>query len=159
MTRRTTNKNITIDTSTTEELFSEGRRPKENNSSVASHEKPGQTNQVKAKQKTARRKFSTADKVRILAAYEACDNSLARGELLRKEGLYYSRLSAWRAQRDAGRWDKPKKSKQHSSEKQQLKREVDSLKKKLTQAQAIIDLQKKVSELLGQHILEPKSNE
>jgi len=52
--------------------------------------------QVKTGQRATRRKFSVAYKVKILAQYEACSNALARGELLRKEGLYHSRLTAWR---------------------------------------------------------------
>ena len=50
--------------------------------------------QVKAT--SPRRQFTAEYKLKCLAAYEACDNSLARGELLRKEGLYQSRISAWR---------------------------------------------------------------
>jgi cell shape-determining protein MreC len=41
---------------------------------------------------------------------------------------------------------------------QQLERENTALKKKLAQAEAIIDLQKKVSELLSRHVLEPETN-
>jgi transposase len=40
-----------------------------------------------------------------------------------------------------------------------MAREIEQLKKKLAQAQAIIDLQKKVSELLGTHILSHDSSE
>lgn len=56
---------------------------------------------LKPGQRAPRRKFSVAYKLQILEAYEACDNALARGALLRKEGLYASRLSTWRKQRDA----------------------------------------------------------
>ena len=65
--------------------------------------------QVKAK--SPRRKFTTEYKLKFLAAYEACDNSLARGELLRKEGLYQSRITAWRQQRDAGKFSKQAQNK------------------------------------------------
>jgi hypothetical protein len=40
-----------------------------------------------------------------------------------------------------------------------MAREIEQLKKKLSQAQAVIDLQKKVSELLGTHILSHDSSE
>jgi hypothetical protein len=40
-----------------------------------------------------------------------------------------------------------------------MTREIEQLKKKLAQAQAIIELQKKVSELLGTHILSHDSSE
>ncbi len=49
--------------------------------------------QVDSKQSESRRKFSNDYKLKILADYEACDKPLARGELLRKEGLYHSRLT------------------------------------------------------------------
>ncbi len=42
---------------------------------------------------------------------------------------------------------------------QKLSKENAQLKKKLLQAEAIIDLQKKVSELFGAHILPTESNE
>jgi hypothetical protein len=53
--------------------------------------------QVKAvKPKIVRRKFSKPDKLKILEAFDACDNALERGALLRKEGLYYSGITKWR---------------------------------------------------------------
>lgn len=107
--------------------------------------------------KTLRRHFSVEYKLNFLAAYEACDNALARGELLRREGLYHSRITAWRQQRDAGKFGKPTKNKS-DNKMRRLARENEALKKKLAQAEAVIDLQKKVSELLGQHILAPDSN-
>ncbi len=108
--------------------------------------------QVNAKQTAPRRTFTTEYKLKILEAYEACDNSLARGELLRSEGLYSSRISSWKQQRDVGRLGATN-NKKATSKSLQLTRENARLKKKLEQAIAIIDLQKKVSELLGQHIL------
>ena len=113
--------------------------------------------QVSAQQ-SPRRSFSTVYKVKILAAYEACTNALSRGELLRKEGLYMSRISSWRKQRDAGRLGKKRASSSKPTH-AQLLRENGRLKKKLSQAEAIIDLQKKLSELLGQHILPHEQSE
>lgn len=49
--------------------------------------------QVKAtRHYTPRRAYDPAYKTRILAAYDACKTASARGELLRKEGLYHSRI-------------------------------------------------------------------
>lgn len=117
--------------------------------------------QVKAISPAPRRKFSVSYKLAVLEAYEACDNALARGALLRKEGLYSSRISTWRDQRDKGFLGSALKIKTPKSvlEHQKLARENAHLKKKLAEAHAIIDLQKKVSELLGTHILSPQSNE
>ena len=55
-----------------------------------------------------RRRFSTAYKLRILAEADACTEPGAIGALLRRDGLYSSHLSTWRAQRAAGAraaWD------------------------------------------------------
>ncbi len=47
---------------------------------------------------TPRRKFTKAYKLKILTAYDACSNALDRGALLRREGIYHARISAWRKQ-------------------------------------------------------------
>ena len=114
--------------------------------------------QVKPKQSAPKRTFTTEYKLKILEAYEACDNPLARGELLRTEGLYSSRISSWKQQRDVGRLG-IKRNKKTAGKVLQLTRENARLKKKLAQVEAIIELQKKVSELLGQHILPHDLNE
>ena len=105
--------------------------------------------QVKAK----RRRLTTAYKIKILEALDACDNSLARGALLRREGLYYSGIAKWRKQRDEGLLSGGKKKSQNTK----LVRENERLKKRIATAEAIIDLQKKVSNLLTEHILPAES--
>lgn len=115
--------------------------------------------QVKMKQQRApKRKFSNAYKLQILNALDACKNSNERVALLRKEGLYYARVSAWKKQFQSGQFTSNKTSKSILLT-QQLTREVASLKKKLSQAEAIIDLQKKVSELLSINILDHDMSE
>jgi len=53
--------------------------------------------QVKTKKERAqKRKFSNAYKLQILNALDACKNGDERAALLRKEGLYYARISAWK---------------------------------------------------------------
>ena len=47
---------------------------------------------------TPRRAFDTAYKLRILSAYNDCESASERGALLRKEGLYHSRINAWKQQ-------------------------------------------------------------
>jgi len=117
--------------------------------------------QVKAKKSAPRRTFSIAYKLKVLEESDACDNALARGALLRREGLYYSQLSGWRKQRDDGKLGAKAKGKTPKAllMNQQLSRENAQLKKKLAQAEAVIALQKKVSELLGEHILQPENSE
>ena len=77
--------------------------------------------------------------------------------LLRREGLYSSNLSAWRKQREAGafasmsatkRGRQPKLSAQ-DKELARLRQELERLRKKLGQAEKIIEVQKKLSEVLG----------
>lgn len=78
--------------------------------------------------------------------------------MLRREGLYTSHLSAWRRQRERGeleglaakkRGRKGRPDKELIEENQRLTREVARLEKRLEQAETIIDVQKKVSTLLG----------
>jgi transposase len=115
--------------------------------------------QVKVqKNRAARRKFSSAYKLQILNALDACKNGEERASLLRKEGLYYARICTWRKrfQSEGSVGNKTPKSVLLT---QQLTREVATLKKKLSQAEAIIDVQKKVSELLSISILNHDANE
>ena len=115
--------------------------------------------QVKPKkQYSTRRSFDTAYKLRILAAFDACESAVERGALLRKEGLYHSRITAWKQQFNNSKLTSGKK-KSKTLRTDHLVRENEQLKKKLAQAEAIIDLQKKVSELLGKHILPNEDTE
>ena len=82
---------------------------------------------------------------------------MARGELLRKEGLYHSRLSAWRKERDNGTLTEKKHPK--SINNKNLTRENARLKKELAQAHTVIEIQKKVSELLGLNTHQTDSTE
>jgi hypothetical protein len=129
------------------------------NFDTLSFDTPNLDTQVKMKQQRApKRKFSNAYKLQILNALDACKNSNERVALLRKEGLYYARVSAWKKQFQQGQITSNKASKSILLN-QQLTREVTSLKKKLSQAEAIIDLQKKISELLSINILDQDMSE
>lgn len=105
-----------------------------------------------------RRKCTAKYKLEILRKADACTEPGQIGALLRKEGLYSSNLTTWRRQREQGLLDamSPKKrgrKKQEinplSPEVARLQKENERLKRKLKQAQAIIEVQKKVSEILG----------
>lgn len=109
--------------------------------------------QVKSKRPYApRRRFDAAYKQRVLLAYNACSNAMERGALLRREGLYHARIAAWRHGLAKGKLNDEKRA-AGKLRTDHLVRENTQLKKKLAQAEAIIELQKKVSELLGTHIL------
>jgi hypothetical protein len=117
--------------------------------------------QVKTvKAKIIRRKFSASDKLKIIEAFEACSGALERGAFLRKEGLYYASISKWKKELS-------EKKSNHTNTKaykltlahNQLLRENEKLKKKLSQAEAIIEIQKKVSKLLSDHVLDQELSE
>ena len=117
--------------------------------------------QIKAtKQRAHRRKFSVSDKRAFLEAYDALDTPQSRGEFLRKNGLYSSSIARWRNQINDKKLNCESRKTTHLlSVNHKVIRENESLKKKLAQAEAIIDLQKKVSELLSVHVLKPETNE
>jgi len=110
-------------------------------------------------EKARRRRFSASYKLKILEAADRCSNAAERGQLLRQEGLYRSHLSTWSKQREEGALEglTPKKRgrKTRPVDPQarrvaELEREVVRLRKKLEQAETIIDVQKKLSQLLSQ---------
>jgi transposase len=97
-----------------------------------------------------RRTFTAEYKRRILAEADACPRGEV-GALLRREGLYYSHLAKWRGEREAGRLrDKPggREANRDRGEVKRLARENAALKRKLEQAEAIIEAQKKLARLL-----------
>ena len=109
-------------------------------------------------EKPVRRRFTVEYKLRILAEADACSEPGMLGELLRREGLYSSHLSTWRRQRDEGalagltpkrRGRKAKPKNPLADENRRLERENERLKEQLRQAELIIDVQKKVSEMLN----------
>jgi transposase len=111
-------------------------------------------------EKRRRRRFTAADKQRILAEADACEPGQL-GALLRREGLYSSNLTTWRQQREAGilagLQPRPRGPKAAAPDPQTqriaaLERECEQLRRRLVQAETIIEVQKKVSLLLG---LEP----
>ena len=104
-----------------------------------------------------RRKFSAAYKRRILQETDKCQSG-ELGAFLRREGLYYSNLTKWRKQRESGelsglqprkRGKKPNPDKPLIQENERLRRENMRLEKRLHQAETIIDVQKKLCDLLG----------
>jgi len=109
-------------------------------------------------EKPVRRRFAAEYKRKILAEADACSEPGALGELLRREGLYSSHLTTWRRQSDEGalagltpkrRGRKAKPKNKLADEVTRLQRENDRLKEQLRQAELIIDVQKKVSEMLN----------
>ena len=110
--------------------------------------------------KAQRRQYTTEYKLRILREVEACQGSGEIGALLRREGLYSSNLTNWRRQRECGELDglsarkRGPKVNSQAAELARLKRENERLQERLRKAELIIDVQKKVSQLLGVSIEE-----
>jgi transposase len=109
-------------------------------------------------EKAKRRRFEAAYKLRVLEEADRCTEPGLLGELLRREGLYSSHLATWRRQREAGALDalgpkkrgrKPKRKDAVALENERLERENKRLAERLRQAEVIIEVQKKVSEMLG----------
>lgn len=109
-------------------------------------------------EKKPRRKYTAAYKLRILKEYDSCTVPGEIGTLLRREGLYHSNINTWIRQRDKGalhgltprkRGRKPKQVNPLAREVARLERENKKLSQKLKQAEIIIDVQKKISEILG----------
>ena len=105
-----------------------------------------------------RRSFTAQDKLRILADTDRAAETGGIGAILRREGIYSSALTDWRRQRDAGAFDAlapakrgPKTAEPNplTAELALLRRDNARLSLRLTRAEAIIELQKKVAELLG----------
>jgi len=107
-------------------------------------------------EKAKRRQFSAAYKLRILQEAAGCRRDGESGALRRREGLYSSHLTTWRQQRDQGllvalapRRRGRAAASTEQTELARLRTENEQLRRRLAAAEAVIDIQKKVSTLLG----------
>ena len=107
--------------------------------------------------KAKHRQFTAEYKLRILQEADGCSQLGELGALLRREGLYSSHLTKWRRQREQGqlhalaphpRGRQPAHDPQ-ADELTRLRRENQQLQTRLQQAETIIEVQKKLSALLG----------
>ena len=105
-----------------------------------------------------RRIFTAQDKLRILADTDRAADTGGIAAILRREGLYSSALTDWRRQRAAGALGAltPVKRGPKIAEPHPLTTEVAALQKdnarltlRLAHAEAVMEVQKKVAELLG----------
>jgi len=104
--------------------------------------------------------WTATEKLAILAEYESYPHGdPRRGALLRRVGAYTSHISKWRKQRARGALAhlaplspgrKPQPREPLQDEVAQLRREVARLQARLQQAEAVIEIQKKVALLLGE---------
>jgi transposase len=105
--------------------------------------------------KARRRRFTAEYKHHILQEADACMQRGEVGALLRREGLYSSHLTTWRHQRQRGERQgltpakRGRQADPQTAENARLLRETERLKAQLARAELIIEVQKKVSQLLG----------
>jgi transposase-like protein len=92
----------------------------------------------------------------VLREADECTEPGAIGALLRRHGLYSSLLTTWRRERDAGALAQLSRKRGRKSTRNpltdrvaELERENRKLQRRLKQAEIIIDVQKKVAEILG----------
>ena len=114
--------------------------------------------EVEVLAKASRRRFTAEYKRKILREADACTAPGAIGALLRREGLYSSNLTTWRAQRERGelagltpkkRGPAPKLTNPLAAKVAALERVVSRETARADRAEALVELQKKVAELLG----------
>ena len=109
-----------------------------------------------------RRRFTTEYKLSVLEEADQCTESGQIGLLLRREGLYSNSLYNWRKWRDRLNHKKDKSEssiKEIRNENARLKRENARLHLKLKKADALLDLQKKASEILKMAELEESEDD
>ena len=108
--------------------------------------------------KAERRRFTAEYKQKILREADNCRQSGEIGALLRREGLYWSNLTHWRRQRESGelagltakRRGPQRREKNPLAERvRELERDNVRLKRRAERAEGLVELQKKVSEILG----------
>jgi transposase-like protein len=108
--------------------------------------------------KAKRRRFTAEYRQRILREAAACTQRGEVGALLRREGLYSSHLTIWRQQADQAqrealkpkkRGPKPKATDERDKRIAQLERDNAKLAHRAERAEALVEVQKKVSQLLG----------
>jgi len=106
-------------------------------------------------ERARRRRFSAQYKLAVLREVEAASEPGEVGAILRREGLYSSHLVEWRRARERGALEalaRPRgRPRPHplAGEVERLRRHNARLEQRLATATRIIEIQGKVSELLG----------
>ena len=107
--------------------------------------------------KATRRRFTVEYKRKIVREADACKTPGAVGTLLRREGLYSSHLTTWRAARERGELaGTPKKrgpvrrvADSRDKKLAEQAREISRWQQRAARAEALVELQKQVAALLG----------
>lgn len=125
--------------------------------------------EVEVTAKAKRRRFTAEYKRKVLQEADGCSKSGEMAALLRREGLYSSHLLTWRQQRERGelaglapkkRGRKARDADERDHRIAQLERELARQTARAEKAEAIIEVQKKVGQLLGVEMPpDPRSTE
>ncbi len=116
------------------------------------------TTEVEVVAKPTRRRYTAEYKLGVLREADGCTRPGEIGALLRREGLYSSTLTHWRKQRQKGelgglspkkRGPLPKEKNPLTDKVRALERENARLRARAERAEGLVELQKKVSEILG----------
>lgn len=116
-------------------------------------------------EKAKRRRHSAEFKARILREAETCTQPGELGAMLRRERLYSSHLSAWRAQAERGQLSAleprkrgPKAKVVDARDRQiaELQRNLEKVTRRAERAEALVEVQKKLSQLLGLALPTPR---
>ncbi len=111
-----------------------------------------------------RRAFTAEFKRQVLAEADACTEPGSIGALLRRHGLYSSHLVDWRRQRDEGalaglaprkRGRKARERNPLAAENARLQSALKTATARAERAERLVELQKKVAELLGDPLPPP----
>lgn len=118
-------------------------------------------------EKPKRRRFSVAEKLRILHEADRCAPG-AVGACLRREGIYSSQLYAWRRERERGDLDAGalrKRARAREAERElahrngELEREIRGLQRKIARLELFEEIRKKAAGLLGLELKSPELDE
>lgn len=113
--------------------------------------------EVEVSAKAPRRRFTVEFKRQVVREADGCKTPGAIGALLRREGLYSSHLTTWRAARDRGelagapkkRGPAPQLRDLRDKKIAELERETTRWRKRAERAEALVEVQKKLAALLG----------
>jgi transposase-like protein len=121
--------------------------------------------EVEVAAKATRRRFTVEFKRKVVREADGCKTPGAVGALLRREGLYSSHLTTWRAARDRGelagapkkRGPTPQRPDPRDKKIAELERETTRWRKRAERAEALVEVQKKLAALLGTPLESEKS--
>ncbi len=118
-------------------------------------------------EKPKRRRFSVAEKLRILREADTCAAGTV-GACLRREGIYSSQLYAWRRERERGDLDPGvlrKRVRAREAERDlahrnsELESEIRGLQRKIARLELFEEIRKKAAGLLGLELKSPDLDE